>query len=75
MMIGIDLTTLFIVVIAIVAVFLLFDLLFAGGGMTGGMMGAAAQCGAAVMGSPYGWIGILALVLMIIAAFGMAFGR
>ena len=74
-MFGIDLTTLLGIVIAVVAIFLLLDLLFAGGGMTGGMMGAAAQCGAAMMGSPYGWVVIVALVLVILAVFGIAFGR
>ncbi len=73
-MFGIDLTTLVIIVIAFIGVFLLLDLVFAGGGMTGAMMGGAAQCGAAMMGSPYGWGLIVALVLVVLVAFGALFG-
>jgi len=69
-MFGIDLITLIIIVLAVVAVFFLLDFIFAGGGMTG----AATQCGAAMMGSPYGWIGIVAVIIVILAAFWMMFG-
>ncbi len=73
-MFGIDWTIVLIGLGALVLLFLLLDLLFAGGGMTGGMMGAAAQCGAAVMGSPFGWVLIVAIIVAVLAAFGILYG-
>ncbi len=73
-MLGIDLTTALVIVIALVVLFLAFDFLFAGGGMTSAMMGGAMQCGAAAMASPFGWVLIVALILVVLAAFGILFG-
>lgn len=73
-MLGIDLTAALVIVIALVLLFLAFDFLFAGGGMTSAMMGGAMQCGAAAMGSPYGWALIVALILVVLAAFRILFG-
>ena len=73
-MFGIDLTTILVILGALVVLFLVIDLVFAGGAITGGMMGATAQCGAAMMGSPYGWMLIVAIVVIVLFAFGMLFG-
>lgn len=73
-MFGIDLTTALVILAALIVLFLVSDFLFAGGGMTGGMMGAAAQCGAGIMGSPYGWTLIVAVVVIVLVVFGMVFG-
>ncbi len=73
-MFGIDLTTLLVLVAVLIAVFLVIDFLFAGGAMTSGMMGATAQCGAAAMSSPYGWMLIVAIVVIVLCAFGVLFG-
>ena len=73
-MFGIDLTSVIVIFAALIVLFLVIDLVFAGGAMTGGMMGATAQCGAAMLGSPYGWMLIVALVVIILIAFGMMFG-
>ena len=73
-MLGIDLTTALVILAALVLLFLVLDLLFAGGGMTNAMMGGAMQCGAAMVGTPYGWVLILALVLVVLAAFGLVLG-
>ena len=73
-MLGIDLTTTLVILAALVVLFLALDFLFAGGGMTSAMMGGAIQCSAAVMGSPFGWVLIVALILVILAVFGIFFG-
>jgi hypothetical protein len=78
---GVDLTTVLLIIVALGVVFLVLDFLFAGGGMTlrqaqgrlGAMMGGAAQCGAAMMGSPYGWLLIVALIIIVLAASGFIF--
>ena len=72
-MLGFDLTTAFVIIIALVLLFLALDFLFAGGGMTSAMMCGAMQCGAATMGSPYGWALIITLVLVVLAVFGILF--
>ncbi len=63
-MIGIDLTTVLLILGALFLLFLIVDLLFAGGGMTGGMMGGMMQGGAALMGTPYGLGLIVVLVIL-----------
>lgn len=73
-MLGIDWTLVLIGLGVLVILFLAVDFLFAGGGMTGGMIGAAAQRGAAAMGSPYGWTLVVALVVIVLVAFGLIFG-
>ncbi len=80
-MFGVDLTILLLIIVALGVVFLVLDFLFAGGGMTlrqaqgrlGAMMGGAAQCGAAMMGSPYGWVLIVAFIVVVLAVFGFIF--
>ena len=73
-MFGIDLSAALVILAALIVLFLVSDLLFAGGGMTSAMMGTAAQCGAGIMGSPYGWTLIVALVVIVLVVFGMVFG-
>ncbi len=73
-MFGIDWTIVAVAIAVIIVLFLALDFLFAGGGMTSAMMGGAMQCGAAVMGSPFGWVLIVALILVVLAAFGIFFG-
>ena len=73
-MVGIDWTIVLVVIAVLVVLFLALDLLFAGGGMTSAAMGDATQCGAAVMESPFGWVLIVALILVVLAAFGILFG-
>ncbi|MCL4395848.1 MAG: hypothetical protein M1482_13775 [Chloroflexi bacterium] len=73
-MVGIDWTIVLVAIAVVVVLFLTFDFLFAGGGMTSAMMGGAMQCGAAAMGSPFGWALIVALILVVLAAFGILFG-
>lgn len=73
-MFGIDLTTLLIILGAAVLVWLALDFLLAGGGMTSAMMSGAAQCGAAALGSPFGWALILVVVVGVLALFGVFFG-
>ncbi len=78
---GVDLTTALLIIVALGVVFLILDFLFAGGGMTlrqaqgrlGAMMSSAAQCGAALLGSPYGWVLIVAIIIIVLAAFGFIF--
>jgi hypothetical protein len=72
-MLGVDLTTLLLIIGALVLIFLALDFVFAGGGMTSAMMGGAAQCGAAMMGSPYGWVLIVAFIVIVLAVFGFIF--
>ena len=72
-MLGVDLTTLLLIVNALGVVFLVLDFLFAGGGMTSAMMGGAAQCGAAMMGSPYGWVLIVAIIVIVLGVFGFIY--
>lgn len=52
----------------VLLVFLAFDLLIAGGGMTGGMMGGVAG----MMGTPWGWLVLLVLTAAVVV---MVFGR
>jgi len=73
-MLGIDWTIVLIGLGALLILFLAVDFLFAGGGMTGALMGTATQCGAAMMSSPYGWVLIVAFVLVALAIFGVVFG-
>ena len=73
-MVGIDWTIVLVAIAVVVVLFLAFDFLLAGGGMTSAMMGGAIQCGAAAMGSPFGWLLIVALILVVLAAFGILFG-
>ena len=73
-MVGIDWTIVLVAIAVVVVLFLALDFLFVGGGMTSAMMGGAMQCGAAVMGSPFGWVLIVALILVVLAAFGILFG-
>ena len=73
-MVGIDWTIVLVAIAVVVVLFLAFDFLLAGGGMTSAMMGGAIQCGAAVMESPFGWVLIVALILVVLAAFGILFG-
>ncbi len=72
-MFGIDTVTLLVMIGALVVLLLLLDFLMAGGGMTGALMGGMMQCGAAVLGSPYGWVLVLTLVVIILALFGIYF--
>jgi len=73
-MFGIDLITALVIIAVFVVLILVIDLVFTGGGMTSGMMGVAAQCGAAAMSSPYGWILIVAIIFIVLTAFGRLFG-
>ena len=73
-MFGIDLSTALVILAALIVLFLAFDFLYAGGGMTSAIMGGAMQCGAGIMGSPYGWTLIVALIVIVLVAFGMMFG-
>ncbi|MBI5300617.1 MAG: hypothetical protein HY868_00655 [Chloroflexi bacterium] len=82
-MIGIDWVMVLIGLGALLILFLAIDFLFAGGGMSSAMMGTATQCGAAMtlaphasagVASPYGWVLIVALVLITLAIFGVLFG-
>ncbi len=73
-MFGIDLTTVLAIVGALVLLFLVADFVFAGGGMTSAVMGGAMHCGAATMNSPYGWVLVVALVVVVLAIFGVLFG-
>ncbi len=66
-MVGIDLTTVLLLIVGLVVLFLALDFLFAGGGMTGAMMGGMMHGTAAMLGSPYGWALIIALVLIVLA--------
>ncbi len=52
-----------LVVGVVLVVFLVLDLLIAGGGMTGGMMGGMAG----MMGTPWGWGLVLLLTAIVIA--------
>lgn len=72
-MLGLDLTTMLVIIIALVVLFLAIDCLLAGGGMTSGMMSGMMHGGAAMMGSPYGWILIVALIVVALAIFGLLF--
>ncbi len=57
-------------ILALVVALILLDCLLAGGGMTGAVMGGMMHGTAAMLGSPYGWLLIVALVLIILTAFG-----
>ncbi len=67
---GVDLVTALMLIIALVVALILLDCLLAGGGMTGAVMGGMMHGTAAMLGSPYGWLLIVALVLIILTAFG-----
>ncbi len=64
-----DLPTILVVLFALVVVLLWIDILLLGGAMTGGMMHGAAG----MMGSPYGWMLIVAFVVIVLVAFGLVF--
>jgi hypothetical protein len=72
-MLGVDLTILLLIVVVLFVILLALDFVFAGGGMTSATMGGAAQCGAAMMGSPYGWVLIVAFIVIALGAFGFIF--
>ncbi|HZP94909.1 MAG TPA: hypothetical protein VFC31_01040 [Candidatus Limnocylindria bacterium] len=65
---GIDMNSFLLGAAVVLVVFLAIDLLVAGGGMTGGMMGGVAG----MMGTPWGW---LVLVLLAAALFVALAGR
>ncbi|MBI4670902.1 MAG: hypothetical protein HY741_04430 [Chloroflexi bacterium] len=72
---SIDLLTLAVIVLIALGVLFVLDLLLAGGGMTSAMMGGMMHGGAAMMGSPYGWVFIVALVIVILVLFGLFFAQ
>ncbi len=72
-MMGVDLVTALLLILAFVVALFLLDCLLAGGGMTGAVMGGMMHGTAAMLGSPYGWLVIVTLVLIILAAFGFLF--
>ena len=74
-MFGIDLLTLFIIVLIALGVLFVLDLLFAGGGMTSAMMGGMMHGAAGMMGSPYGWALIVALVIVVLVVFSLSIGQ
>jgi len=66
-----ELGTIVWIIVAVVIVWLLLDLLVAGGGMTGGMMtGMAGMAG--MMGSPIGWGLVLILVVIGLLLYGVS---
>ncbi len=67
-MTGIDMNSFLLGAAVVLIVFLAFDLLVAGGGITGGMMGGVAG----MMGTPWGW---LVLILLAAALFITLAGR
>lgn len=70
---SIDLLTFAVIVLIALGVLLVLDLLLAGGGTTGAMMGGMMHGAAGLMGSPFGWTLIVALVMVILILFGLAF--
>jgi hypothetical protein len=56
------------IVLAVIAVWLLLDLVLAGGGMTGGMMGGMAS----MMGSPVGLVVLVLLVIIGLLLYGFS---
>lgn len=64
-----DLPTALVLFFALGVILLWIDALFLGGAMMGGMMHGAAG----LMGSPFGWTLIVALVLVILIVFGLVF--
>lgn len=72
-MFGIDLITLLVIVLIALGVLLVLDLLLAGGGTTSAMMGGMVHGAAGMMGSPYGWALIVALVVLVLVVFGLVF--
>ena len=64
-----DLPTALVLFFALGVTLLWIDALFLGGAMMGGMMHGAAG----LMGSPFGWTLIVALVLVILIVFGLVF--
>lgn len=66
-MAGLDLGSLLPIVAVVVVVFFALDLFASGGAMTGGMMGGMAG----MMGTPWGWGGLLlALVVVLLLLVG-----
>lgn len=61
---NIDMNSFLIGAAVVLAVFLVFDLLIAGGGMTGGMMGGVAG----MMGTPWGWLVLVLLAAVLLIA-------
>lgn len=55
------------IVLGVIALWLLLDLVLAGGGMTGGMMGGMAG----MMGSPVGLVVLLLLVIIGLLLYGV----
>ncbi|HZQ10429.1 MAG TPA: hypothetical protein VFD70_27870 [Anaerolineae bacterium] len=64
-----DLPTAPVLFIALGVILLWLDALFFGGAMMGGMVHGAAR----LMGSPFGWTLIVALVIFILIVFGLVF--
>ncbi len=69
MLAGLDLGTVLLIAAAVLIVFFIIDLLLAGGGMSTGMMGGMGG----IMGTPWGWAGLLLVVLVL--AFVLLAGR
>ena len=61
---NIDMNSFLVGAAVVLAVFLVFDLLIAGGGMTGGMMGGVAG----MMGTPWGWLVLVLLAAVLLIA-------
>lgn len=72
-MIGLDPILILAALLGLALAFLALDFVFSGGGMASAMMGGAAQCGTALMGSPYGWMLIVAVVVIALGVFGILF--
>ena len=63
-----ELGTIIWVIVAVILVWLVLDLLVAGGGMTGGMMAGMGG----MMGSPIGWGLVLVLVAIGLLLYGLS---
>ena len=72
-MFGVDLLTLFVIVMLALGVLLVLDLILAGGGMTSAMMGGMMHGAAGMMGSPFGWVLIVVFVVIVLVMFGLVF--
>ncbi len=70
---AVDLVAALMLIIALVVALILLDCLLAGGGITGAVMGGMMHGTAAMLGSPYGWLLIVAVILIVLTAFGLAF--
>ncbi len=64
-MFGFDVNSFLAGAAVVLVVFLVLDLLFVGGGMTGGMMGGVAG----MMGTPWGWLVLVVLAAALFIAF------